>query len=74
MSIEVKINEKKTGAEYIIGNGDFEALNRIKDAYKLKSTDDVIAFAIAVLDKANGNPIAITTPTGSLSKFMPAES
>lgn len=69
-----KDTEQNGVAKFTINNGDLVALNRIKDQYNLKDSDDVITFAIGVLDKANGGAVSVTQQDGTLMKFVPADS
>ena len=67
------INAKSVNAiELEIANGDLKALGSIKDKYRLASIEDVLAFAIGVLDKANGKPVAVTHDDGSTVRYMPS--
>lgn len=68
-----KTSEKDGVAQYTINNGDLIALNRIKDEYNLKDSDDVIAFAIGVLNNAKGKAVSIPNEDGTVSKFLPAD-
>lgn len=59
--------------EITITNGDFQALKKIAQDYKIANEEDVITFAIGILSKADGRPVAIEKPDGTSEKFMPAE-
>jgi hypothetical protein len=63
----------ETQGEIIITNGDFMALKKIVKDYKISDVTNVIAFAIGVLDQANGTPIMIEKTDGSIIKFKPSE-
>jgi hypothetical protein len=56
-----------------ITNGDFQAFKKIAKDYNITNEEDVITFAIGVLSKANGRPVAIEQADGTLAKFLPAE-
>jgi len=68
-----KDTENDGVAKYTINNGDLIALNRIKEQYNLKDSDDVITFAIGVLDKAKGGAVSVTNEDGSVVRFLPAD-
>jgi hypothetical protein len=68
-----KDTEENGTAKFTINNGDLIALNRIKEQYNLKDSDDVITFAIGVLSKANGGAVSVTSEDGSITKFVPAD-
>lgn len=57
-----------------IANGDLEALTEIAKDYDLADRSDVIAFAIGVLKKAHGGPIAVVDKDGRYNKFKPSDS
>lgn len=56
-----------------ITNGDFQALHKIAEQYGMTDESDVIAFAIGVLNEANGRPIQVQKNDGSLIKFAPSD-
>ena len=57
-----------------IANGDLKALNDIARDYQLADKTSVIAFAIGVLKKAHGQPVAVVNEDGQYTKFKPADS
>lgn len=65
--------EKDGKAGFTIENGDLEALNRIREAYDLKDSDDVIVFAIGLLSQGAGRPVTIVKDDGSTTKLLPAD-
>lgn len=69
---EHKNTESVDAVDIEIANGDLRALKSIKDEYRLASIEDVLAFAIGVLDKASGKPITVTHDDGSTARYMPA--
>lgn len=69
-----KQNFGETEGDIKLTNGDFRALKEVAEAYGLKDESDVIAFAIGVLNEANGKPIAVQKEDGQIIKFLPADS
>ncbi len=57
-----------------IANGDLHALKEVMEAYDVTDITDIIAFAIAVMKKSAGRPIAATMVDGSTKKFIPSAS
>lgn len=57
-----------------IANGDLKALRWIAQSYRLADVSDVIAFAIGILDKAHGQPVAVVDEDGHYIKYKPADS
>lgn len=57
-----------------IANGDLKALRGIAHSYRLNDVSDVIAFAIGILDKAHGQPVAVVDEDGHYIKYKPADS
>ncbi len=55
-----------------IANGDLAVLKKATDSYGVHDVTDMIAFAIAVLNEADGRPVAATNKSGQLVKFMPS--
>jgi hypothetical protein len=68
-----KTSEKDGEAQYTINNGDLQALNRIKEQYGLRDSDDVITFAIGVLSQSNGRSVSITKDDGTVAKLLPSD-
>lgn len=68
-----KTSEDNGEANYTINNGDLEALNRIKEQYGLRDSDDVITFAIGVLSQSNGRSVTITRDDGTTAKLLPSD-
>ncbi len=68
-----KDNETNGVANYTINNGDLQALNRIKEQYGLRDSDDVIVFAIGLLNQAEGRPVTIQKADGSSLKLLPSD-
>jgi len=64
---------KRADGALDITNGDSEALKRIKDQYGLKDESDVIAFAIGVLDKSNGQGVTVRKADGAPVRLMPSD-
>ena len=62
-----------TQGEITISNGDYQALKKIAQDYKITDESDVITFAIGILSKANGRPISIEQEDGSVVKFIPSD-
>lgn len=63
----------ETQGEITITNGDFQALKKIAADYNITDESDVIAFAIGILNKANGRAVSIEQNDGSIIRFMPAD-
>lgn len=57
-----------------VANGDLKALKGIANSYRLNNVTDVIAFAIGILDKAHGQPVAVVDEDGRYIKYKPADS
>ena len=57
-----------------VANGDLRALRGIMKSYKFADVSGVIAFAIGILDKAHGQPIAVVNEDGNYIKYTPADS
>ncbi|MBQ3348582.1 hypothetical protein IJG90_03650 [Candidatus Saccharibacteria bacterium] len=57
-----------------VANGDLKALRGIAHSYRLNDVADVIAFAIGILDKAHGQPVAVVDEDGHYIKYKPADS
>lgn len=62
-----------TQGEVTITNGDFQALKKIAKDYGITNEVDVITFAIGILSKANGKPVAVELLDGTTVKFLPAD-
>lgn len=69
----VKTSEDNGEAHYTINNGDLEAINRIKEQYGLRDSDDVITFALGVLSQSNGRSISVTKEDGSIANLLPSD-
>jgi hypothetical protein len=63
----------ETQGEITISNGDLQALKKIARDYGIVDESYVIVFAIGILSRANGKPIAIEQPDGSTIKFVPSD-
>ena len=68
-----KDSEADGKAKFTINNGDLEALNRIKEQYHLSDGDDVIVFAIGLLDQAGGRPVTVELEDGARKKLLPSD-
>lgn len=68
-----KESENDGEAKFIINNGDLQALNRIRDEYNLRDSDDVITFAIGVLSQSKGRSVSIQQDDGSVIKLLPSD-
>ena len=77
MTIEITEQKRQNAngvneLEIKIANGDLEALESIQSSYRIRSIEDVLAFAIYILKQANGGPVATNTD-GTVRKFMPSD-
>lgn len=63
----------ETEGQITITNGDFQALRKIASDYNISDESDVIAFAIGILERANGRAVSIEQDDGSIVKFIPAD-
>lgn len=61
------------GNRFTISNGDFEALQRIREAYHLRDESAVIIFAIGLLSQANGRPVSIQKDDGTVVRLLPSD-
>lgn len=68
-----KDSEKDGEAKYIVNNGDLQALNRIKEQYHLGDSDDVIVFAIGLLNQAGGRPVTVRLDDGTTRTLLPSD-
>lgn len=77
MAINIlKDNYQKDGLDAVqleIANGDLAALKSATDKYGVRGITDMIAFAIGVLNEADGRPVAATDKDGRLIKFIPSK-
>lgn len=78
MAINILKNDYKNedgldAVELEIANGDLAALKKATEKYGVHDLTDMIAFAIGVLDEADGRPVAATDEDGRLKKFMPSK-
>lgn len=62
-----------TEGQITVTNGDLQALRKIAQDYHLADETDVIAFAIGVLNRAEGRGISVEQTDGSIVKFIPAD-
>jgi hypothetical protein len=56
-----------------LSNGDFQALKKIAKTYGLPDESDVIAFAISILNGANGKPVFYKNESGLLAGYLPSD-
>lgn len=77
MAINIlKDNYQKGGFDAVeleIANGDLAALKNATEKYGVRDITDMIAFAIGLLDEADGRPVAATDKDGRLMKFIPSK-
>lgn len=77
MAIDIlKENYQKGGMDAMqleIANGDLAALKSATEKYGVKDVALMIAFAIGVLNEADGRPVAATDKDGRLVRFMPSK-
>lgn len=68
-----KDSEDNGEAKYTINNGDLQALNRIREQYNLHDSNDVLTFAIGLLNQAGGRPVIIHNDQGTLTNLLPSD-
>lgn len=68
-----KDSEQDGEAQFTINNGDLQALNRIREQYHLGDGDDVIVFAIGLLDQAGGRPVTVRLEDGTTKNLLPSD-
>lgn len=77
MAINIlKDNYQKDGLDAMqleIANGDLAALKSATEKYGVRDVTDMVAFAIGLLNEADGRPVAATDKDGRLIKFMPSK-
>lgn len=77
MAINIlKDNYQKDGLDAVqleIANGDLAALKSATDKYGVRDITDMIAFAIGLLNEADGRPVAAMDKNGRLIKFIPSK-
>lgn len=72
MPIKITNNQEINAIELKIDNGDFRALNQIKESYGFRDVESVLKFAIAIFMLANGTPVHVET-NGELKPYVPTE-
>ncbi|MCM1218209.1 MAG: hypothetical protein NC548_27300 [Lachnospiraceae bacterium] len=77
MAINIlKDNYQKDGLDAMqieIANGDLAALKEATEKYGVHDITDMMAFAIGVLNKADGGPVAVVDEGGRFTKFIPSK-
>jgi hypothetical protein len=65
-------DDTKLGLE--INNGDFQALQKIKDKFKLADEEAVLRYALAVLTQSSSDTLYIDDGTGAKVGLQPSAS
>ena len=74
MGIQKIDDVDNTVAKFKLSNGDYVALKSIMKHYGIKDETSALAFALGLLNRAEGRPITLTQADGSTVTLTPADS
>lgn len=68
-----KVKDDAQESQFVITNGDLNALKKVTDQYNLKDSSDVITYALGILSQSNGRPVEIEREDGTKLKLLPSD-